>query len=119
MFIVWEFSAAHEDFVPRGVFTKSEDADALMEERSDRRMHRLGPMTMEDVITHLVRGQMGTISRLRLEPGDRFVITMPESISDVTAARLKGAWRDFSDAPVLILDGGGTIGVVNGENANV
>ncbi len=56
---------------------------------------------------------MGDLQRLKPEPGDVFVLTVPGPVSMDTASRLKEMWAEVAgDAPLLILDAGCKLGCI-------
>ena len=63
---------------------------------------------------------LGDLHRLELRPGDRFVLTMPRVVCQAQAEMINAQWEQYAgpDAPpLLILDGGARLGVVNTTKA--
>lgn len=59
---------------------------------------------------------LGDLSRLAIQPGDKFVLTHARCLSDEAQARIKGVWKSFAgDVPLLILDQGFRLGLINTE----
>lgn len=64
---------------------------------------------------------LGSLSRLDVRPGDKFVLVLDHAISSDAGARLQAIWRDFvgqdqaDETKLLILDGGCKIGVIGKE----
>lgn len=61
---------------------------------------------------------LGDLSRLKIKPGDRFVLKVPGPVSFEMAARIKDQWKAFvggdSEAlKLMIIENGMELGVVN------
>lgn len=57
---------------------------------------------------------LGDLQRLDIKPGDKFVLTMPGSLSEETVSRIQQVWREFvgGDEPkILVLSAGMKLGV--------
>jgi hypothetical protein len=60
--------------------------------------------------------ELGEMVRLALKPGDMIVVTFPEPLSDADMSRLGDQLkRVFPDHPVLVLDSGAKLGVIEAE----
>lgn len=61
---------------------------------------------------------IGDLTRLKLEPGDRFVLSSDDRLSDQHVARIVEMWERFAPGtPILVLERGLRLGVVNAAEA--
>lgn len=58
---------------------------------------------------------LGDMERLQIQPGDKFVITVDQVVSDEFCSHIRAAWKMFAgeDSPLLILQRGMKLGAVN------
>jgi hypothetical protein len=56
---------------------------------------------------------VGDLERLVIQPGDQFVLTTDRPLTRDMHDRISQRWADFSDAKLLILDGGIKLGAIN------
>lgn len=65
-------------------------------------------MTVEDVVK--------SVELLRLEPGDKIILTTPHTLSDAAISRLREQWeRMFPSTRAVILEHGLQLHVLRGE----
>jgi hypothetical protein len=59
---------------------------------------------------------LGDLSRLKLEPGDKFVLTVDSRMPDSQQAAIRDMWSRFAGegVPLLILEPGFRLGTING-----
>lgn len=58
---------------------------------------------------------LGDLQRLEIKPGDKFILTVPGSISYEQATRIREAWQKFAGGDkddLLILEGEMKLGVI-------
>lgn len=56
---------------------------------------------------------VGHLEKLEVGPNDRFVLTLDQPITREIRQRIAEAWREFSAAPLIILDAGMKLGVID------
>lgn len=58
---------------------------------------------------------VGDLTRLQIEPGDKFVLTVPGRVSDEMREVLRDSWERFAGegVPILILEEGFRLGAIS------
>lgn len=57
---------------------------------------------------------LGDLQLLKIEPGDRFVLSIDDDISQDMAARIQESWKEFAgpDVPIMVLSRGMKLGAI-------